>query len=309
MQFIDGVSLRRRLMEAEPLELPEALDVVHDLALGLEAIHEQNIVHRDIKPDNVILARNDETRAWVPLWLDFGVARVDLRESASRGLLAGTPDYTAPELLEGKVASRASDVYALGLVLYEVLVGDLPFAPVASFSAAAGRASLRQAAPSLRRTGIPAALDELVQECLSPSPEQRPSSARLVADRLCAIKDSLRASSIGPRGGRAERSSRRRWLWLPAACAATTVGALVLLRSASPVPAVASGALEKSASNTALPGLIQPPVPASRPSPTPPALSPPETSARAKAKRTVVLQKPASAPSASHTVSDFGGRR
>lgn len=307
MQFIDGVSLRRRLIDGEPFELPEALAVVHDLALGLEAIHQQSIVHRDIKPDNVILACNGETRACVPLWLDFGVARIDLRESASRGLLAGTPDYAAPELLEGKVATRASDIYALGLVLYEVLVGDLPFAPVASFSAAAGRASLRQAAPSLLRAGIPGALDELVQECLSASPEHRPPTARLVADRLCAIGESLNANS---RGLRAERSWRRSWLLLLAACAVAALGAWVHLRSASPAPAVASGAGETTVPDRAVSGLVQPPEPAPRSSITAPTIPLPAPSARAKAKRNAVLQKPSSAPSASsHSVSDFGGRR
>src|SRR6185369_12642009 len=115
MQFIDGVTLRRRLLEAGAFELHSALGLVRDLALGLQAIHEQNIVHRDIKPDNVMLSAGFGSGSLVPLWLDFGVARVDLRESASRGVIAGTPDYAAPELLQGEVATHASDLYALGL--------------------------------------------------------------------------------------------------------------------------------------------------------------------------------------------------
>jgi len=308
MQFIDGVTLRRRLIRGEPFELHEALAIVRDLALGLHAIHEQKIVHRDIKPDNVILAPNAEKGTAVPLWLDFGVARVDLRESASRGLLAGTPDYTAPELLEGKVATRASDVYALGLVLHEVLVGDLPFSHVGSFSEAACRSNLLLAAPSLRRAEIPAALDELVEDCLSPVPERRPATALLVANRIRSVQEALGNDSRTPRG------RRRAWLLLSAAGLLAALGAYMPRRSAPPVPAAVESVQQTTVFDAAGPRLTPPPPSGanapSLPEPTPTPLSLPAPSARPKAKRTERLPKPTSAPSASpHAVSDFGGRR
>jgi serine/threonine-protein kinase len=323
MQFIDGMTLRRRLTQGEPFELHEALATVRDLALGLEAIHEQNIVHRDIKPDNVMLTPDSKQRAPIPLWLDFGVARVDLRESTARGLLAGTPDYAAPELLAGKVATRASDVYALGLVLHEVLVGDLPFARVASFSEAAFRPSLGPTAPSVLRAGIPAALDELVLECLSVSPERRPTSALLVADRLRTIQlaledDSHSARVPGVPGGlaepaRARREPRRRPAFLLAtAVVAGALGAHLALRPAAPMPPV-SVRVEPTASSLPRPSPAQAPQAeenAAPPTPARSSVSRPARTERAKATPSNASQSPISTPSASpHTVSDFGGRR
>jgi len=321
MQFIDGMTLRRRLIQGEPFELLEALATVRDLALGLEAIHAQNIVHRDIKPDNVMLSADAKKRSLVPLWLDFGVARVDLRESTSRGLLAGTPDYAAPELLAGKVATRASDVYALGLVLHEVLVGDLPFARVGSFSEAAFRPSLGPPAPSLLRAGIPAALDDLVLECLSAFPERRPTSALLVADRLHILQMAL---SNEPRStrvpgvqaalepARAQREPwRRLWYLVATAVVAGLLGAHFALRAAAPMSA--SIRIEPIVSSTTLPSLVQTSraeAKATPPTRALPTVSRPAQTERATAAPTGGSQRPTSMPSASpHTVSDFGGRR
>jgi len=329
MQFIDGMTLRRRLIEGEPFELLEALATVRDLALGLEAIHDQNIVHRDIKPDNVMLSPDSKKRSLIPLWLDFGVARVDLRESTSRGLLAGTPDYAAPELLAGKAATRASDVYALGLVLHEVLVGDLPFARVGSFSEAAFRPSLGPTAPSLLRAGIPAALDDLVLECLSASPELRPTSALLVAERLHTLQMALSndphstrvpGASSRPRFPEAAlqpaRAQREPWprLWYLVATAvvAGLLAAHFAPRAAAPRSA-ASIRIEPPASSSTLPSLLQTSraeTQATPPTRALPTVSRPAQTERATAAPTRGSQRPTSTPSASpHTVSDFGGRR
>jgi len=335
MQFIDGVTLRRRLRDAGAFELDAALSMVRDLALGLQAIHEQNIVHRDIKPDNVMLTF-EETRI-VPLWLDFGVARVDLRESTSRGVLAGTPDYAAPELLRGEVATRASDLYALGLVLYEVLVGDLPFSPVGSFSEAARRRYLVPAAPSAFRSELPAALDQLVLECLATSPQHRPTSAGQVAARLRSIQAKLSVNR--PAAGSIEQEPvRRRWLWPVAATG------LIALLGTSFVQSRSARIPETRSQREQTPRELSPPrtAPSSAPSnPTSAAASPfatgsaPATAAlaapaaRPKAARAKPAETPLTAASAplvetittatteaahapttgQHTVSDFGGRR
>ncbi|HKO50084.1 MAG TPA: serine/threonine-protein kinase [Polyangiaceae bacterium] len=330
MQFIEGVTLRRRLLEGGALELSVALGMVRDLALGLRAIHEQNIVHRDIKPDNIMLTSGLENGALVPLWLDFGVARVDLRESASLGVLAGTPDYAAPELLQGKVASHASDLYALGLVLYEVLVGDLPFSHVRSFSEAAQRQYLVPAAPSTVRTDLPASLDQLVLECLATSPQDRPPSAAQVADRLGWIRAELSDShpmlaapgAPAPKGAAApvqQKAPKRRWLWLAAAAAVSALlGATFAKTRPSRAPVASSQGQQRQPSSSPLVALpkAQPDV---TPSGLPLAAAPPAASAvaaaRPKAARSKAAETPRtpSTPTASsaqpHAVSDFGGRR
>jgi len=328
MQFIDGVTLRRRLLDCSAFELDAALSMVRDLALGLQAIHEQNIVHRDIKPDNVMLTPGPENSGLIPLWLDFGVARVDLRESASLGVLAGTPDYAAPELLQGKVATRASDLYALGLVLYEVLVGDLPFSHVRSFAEATQRRYLAPAAPSAFRTGLPAALDQLVLECLATSPQARPASAGQVAERLRSIQAELSGNyaTVAP----AEpQPAPRRWLWLAAASAVIALLLASLVDGLSARVPVESG--QRVETLQELQGLAPPSTPVAPAAPASPAPAPapsPATSAapaasaaRATAARaTAARPKPAEAPLSSasaapapsaalHTVSDFGGRR
>src|SRR6478609_1558416 len=232
MQFIEGVTLRRRLSEGERLELEQALGLVHDLAVGLQAIHEQNIVHRDIKPDNVMLTTEPGTGRLVPSWLDFGVARADLRESRSLGL-AGTPDYAAPELLHGKVATRASDLYALGLVLHEVLVGNLPFSRVRSFAEAAERGPVEPLRPSAFRSDLPPALDELVRDCLAADPVLRPASAAQLAARLDSIRAgqsdrtgaATKQSTAAPSAAVGRKTARRRWFWGAAALA--LIGCLI----------------------------------------------------------------------------------
>ena len=314
MQFIDGVTLRRRLLEGGAFELHSALGLVRDLALGLQAIHEQNIVHRDIKPDNVMLSAGSGNDSLVPLWLDFGVARVDLRESASRGVIAGTPDYAAPELLQGKLATHASDLYALGLVLYEVLVGDLPFSHARSFSEAAQRCFFVPAVPSAFRPGLPAAVDQLVLECLATSPQQRPTSAGQVADRLQSIQAEL-SGSPALAAALEPKPTRRRWVW-PAATAAlfALMGVGFALRPPATVPVPSSQSAQ--ALNTPPPPSI-PPLTA-QPKATP-AQAAPETAApvpplaRAKPARAKPPETPigpASAPTVGpHTLSDFGGRR
>lgn len=304
LQFIAGVTLRRRLLERGPLELTSALALAQDLALGLQAIHDQNVVHRDIKPENVMLPAVPGLAAAV--WVDFGLARVDLRETHSAGVLAGTPDYIAPELLRGDIASRASDLYAFGVVLFEILTGVLPFARSASFAAVSAQARAHTAPPSALRPEVPPALDALVLDCLQAAPERRPASAEQVALRLSEINHALRTAPTSPETDAisAQRASPR-WHWvlgatLVAALAASLYG--VHSRSSASVlesvaPAVAAPADTLSTNSTAI------------------ALEPPSPERKVEAKRSAtstpaaVGRSAAPATSQPPPVPDFGGRR
>src|SRR5207302_10043482 len=124
MPYYAGGSLRERLRAAGRLDPDEALDLAAQLGRGLDALHERGVVHRDVKPSNVLLD-GEGTAALT----DFGLARgPDSTRLTAEGQLLGTPHYLAPELIEGREASRESDVYALGCVLYECLAGEPPFA-------------------------------------------------------------------------------------------------------------------------------------------------------------------------------------
>jgi serine/threonine-protein kinase len=123
MPYYGGGSLAMRLRALGRLDPREVLDLAAQLGRGLDALHRQRIIHRDVKPSNVLLD-GEGTAALT----DFGLARAaDSTRLTADGQILGTPHYLAPELIEGQEATRASDVYALGCVLYECLTGEPPF--------------------------------------------------------------------------------------------------------------------------------------------------------------------------------------
>lgn len=306
LQFIEGLTLRRQLLEREQLGLTAALAIARDLALGLQAIHDQSIVHRDIKPENVMLPSASGTAA---VWVDFGLARVDLRETRSAGLLAGTPDYAAPELLRGDIASRASDLYAFGVVMFEVLTGVLPFARSASFAAASERARAHAAPPSALRHEVPPALDALVLECLEVAPERRPASAEHIAGRLSDLAHALQAAPKSPEMAApvAARRTTPRWHWILgsalAAAVATSLDGIYSRVSAAAPQSAAPAAVATAATVPAASTLTI-------------ALAPAPRERKVELKRSPVVATSAidarsAAPATSQVppVTDFGGRR
>jgi serine/threonine protein kinase len=124
MELLEGLTLFHRIYHKGRLAPKVACDVVWQIAEALRYIHNQGIIHGDIKSENILLTRTPEGRR-VPKLLDFGLARATVHTEA--GAIEGTPEYLAPERIYGGAASRVSDIYALGLLFYEVLVGGLPF--------------------------------------------------------------------------------------------------------------------------------------------------------------------------------------
>jgi tetratricopeptide (TPR) repeat protein len=122
MQYVDGTSLRQHL-KAGPLAVGEALRIAAEVAAGLHEAHRHGVVHRDVKPENVVMTREGQCKV-----LDFGIARLaDLTTSHDSGVLVGTIPYMAPEQVRGERADARSDVYGLGIMLYEMLAGRLPW--------------------------------------------------------------------------------------------------------------------------------------------------------------------------------------
>ncbi len=173
MEFLDGESLGQRLERQERLSETETLSLSLQIAGALQAAHGASIIHRDLKPDNVFLKRRG-SESFVKV-LDFGIAKVASAENARtrEGKVVGTPYYMSPEQASGKPVDHRTDVYALGVILYQCLTGRLPFVgdnalAVLSQHIYAEPAPLRSLAPDVSR-----GLAAVVHKCLSKAPEER----------------------------------------------------------------------------------------------------------------------------------------
>jgi serine/threonine protein kinase len=180
MPYYAGGSLALRLRLLGLLSVEETVDLAAQLGRGLDALHARGVLHRDVKPSNVLLD-GEGTAALA----DFGLARgPDSTRLTAEGQLLGTPHYLAPELIEGREASRESDVYALGCVLYECLAGEPPFA--GHGAAEIGFAHLTEPPPDprTRRAEVPEGLAQAVLTALEKDPAARPTTATALARML-----------------------------------------------------------------------------------------------------------------------------
>ena len=140
---------------------------------GLAAAHKAGIVHRDLKPENVLLADDGRIKLG-----DFGLARAASANTATGQALLGTIAYLAPELVTRGAADARSDIYALGIMTYEMLTGEQPYVGEAPMQIAYQHANESVPAPSTRNPGVPQELDELVLWATSRDPDERPAGAR-----------------------------------------------------------------------------------------------------------------------------------
>ncbi len=224
MPFIEGESLRARVARDGELPVNVAVRILRDVADGLAYAHSRGVIHRDIKPDNVLLSRQ---HAQVT---DFGVARAlesSTGESSltSLGVALGTPAYMAPEqaAAEPHVDHRA-DIYAFGCLAYEVLTGRPPFAGMSAQQVLAAHVTQRPEPVAMRRSACPPALAALVTRCLEKKPADRPQSATEVHEQLELIatpSGGLAPTTAVPAAVTSPRS--RQWLLAAAALAGLAV--------------------------------------------------------------------------------------
>ena len=174
MEFAEGQSLAEYLEGSGPLAAVEAARIGAQIAAALSHAHRIPVVHRDVKPGNVIIDGSGAVRL-----VDFGLARLaDDGTLTAAGLIAGTPAYMAPEIIRGNPATPASDVYALGVVLYELLTGAPPF--TGDNPLAVALAHDRDDPPPLSAGhAVPPAMERLVTLCMSKDPAKRPTSGAL----------------------------------------------------------------------------------------------------------------------------------
>jgi serine/threonine protein kinase len=177
MGFVAGRSLRDRISSEGPLELEEIPRLVAGVGAGLDALHAAGLVHRDVKPANIMLAKDGSA-----MLTDLGLARGRAYTVLTKpGQVMGTLDYIAPELIKGEHASPASDIYALGCTAFECVAGVPPFASKGPFEVAVAHLEESPPDPCAQRPDVPASLSWAVLQALHKDPAKRPPSATAYA--------------------------------------------------------------------------------------------------------------------------------
>lgn len=191
MRWVEGPDLRELLATEGPIAPARAVDLLRQLADGLDAAHAKGLIHRDIKPANVLL---EGEHAFLS---DFGLAQTTFGGDATTrvGGLVGTVDYLAPELVDGGTATIAGDVYALGCVLYEMLTGSVPFPVEGLIPKLHAHATADPPAPSALDPELPRGFDEVVGRALAKDPDRRYASAGELA---AAARRALRTAPRRP---------------------------------------------------------------------------------------------------------------
>jgi serine/threonine-protein kinase len=206
MELIEGTDLRRYLRSRGVLAVDRAIIIAHDVALGLGAAHRRAIVHRDVKPQNILVGRDGSIKL-----TDFGIASVYKDINAERltttGMTLGTVQYYAPEQAQGEIVSPAADVYALGIVMYEMLTGRTPFDGDTPVAVAMQHIQDAPMPPRQLNPNIPPALEEIILRCLEKVPEMRFADGSVLARALellgeeeLAGNGSSAATSVMPGG-------------------------------------------------------------------------------------------------------------
>ena len=224
MRYVAGTDLRG-LIDESPLALDDALTVVDGVARALDAAHSRGLVHRDIKPGNILVVRSDGPRHIEHVYLsDFGLTK----RSASRsgvtgtGVFVGTLEYAAPEQFEGTALGPPTDVYSLGCVLFECLVGEPPFRR--EQDAAVMYAHLHDPPPSAsaQRPELPGGVDQVIEKAMAKRPVDRFATAGELA---AAFRD----ATTGDRASRFRNASSKTKPWLAVAGALIAIGVVLTI--------------------------------------------------------------------------------
>jgi serine/threonine-protein kinase len=183
MELVEGKDLRRYLRSYRVLTPERAMMIAHDVALGLGAAHRREIVHRDVKPQNILVGDDGSIKL-----TDFGIASVykdlDAERLTTTGMTLGTVQYYAPEQAQGEIVSAAADVYALGIVMYEMLTGHTPFDGDTPVAVAMQHIQDAPLPPRQYNHSITPALEEIILRCLEKVPEMRYRDGSMLARAL-----------------------------------------------------------------------------------------------------------------------------
>ena len=227
MDFVEGRDLRSLLQERGKFPPNEAARIMLQICRALEAAHAEHVIHRDLKPQNIMLGPNG--RVYV---MDFGIARsAHVPGMTQTGALIGTPEYMSPEQARGEKLDERSDIFSLGVVFYEILTGKSPYPSDTPLATLWKRMQEQVTPPSQLDPSLPAALNEIVVKALEIEPEKRFASAREMAHQLeIWLGPSAESSAIflpGPR-------TAPYWKWASAALGFLLIVAVVAFRVKGP---------------------------------------------------------------------------
>ncbi len=187
MELVEGITLKRFIEKRKKLDVKEAVGIAIQIAMGMEAAHTHHIIHRDIKPQNIIISREGKVKV-----ADFGIAKAATSNTISQNAI-GSVHYLSPEQARGGYSDERSDIYSLGVTLYEMLSGQVPFAGDNSVSVAL--LHIQSEAIPVRELNpeVPLSVDKIIQKCMQKKPERRyQTAAELIVD--------LKRSVINPEG-------------------------------------------------------------------------------------------------------------
>ncbi|MCS6884607.1 MAG: protein kinase [Acidobacteriota bacterium] len=188
MERLQGRSLRDRLREVKQLSLVEANEIMQQVCAAMAVAHKRKIIHRDLKPENIFLHEDDGST--VVKVLDFGIAKFaaeqgeEMMELTRQGFVVGTPYYMSPEQCYGKAVDQRADIYSLGIVLYEMLAGRVPFTGRSHTAVAVKQAREKPRPLTEFRRDIPNIINRVVMHALEKVPDQRPTTVEEFAQEL-----------------------------------------------------------------------------------------------------------------------------
>src|SRR5271166_2687830 len=222
MAYVDGEDLHHLLVREGRLPLDRMLNIARQLCAALDAAHSEGVAHRDLKPQNIMLDKDDHVFV-----TDFGLAKSlgEVNGMTQSGEMLGTPRYMAPEQVEAKHVDARTDIYALGLIFYEMLTGDVPLTAESTLQLMSKRANESSPSPQTINPNIPDWLNNIVMKCLERDPANRYQSAKDILDDIDAQRKPPASQVTGSAVAvpavlsthTVEQGKNRRYIWIAAA--------------------------------------------------------------------------------------------
>jgi tetratricopeptide (TPR) repeat protein/predicted Ser/Thr protein kinase len=222
MEFVEGRDLSHLLRERK-FTVEESIRIIRQVCRALDAAHAESVVHRDLKPQNIMM--NDSGKVCV---MDFGLAfSTDMNSLTQTGTLMGTPAYMSPEQAQGKTLDARSDIYALGIIFYEMLTGDIPFRADSMIASLLKRSQGPPPDPASVNPAIPKEVSAVVLKCLAVDPDNRyPSTTEVLRELDVLAGDSVAASAMQTPAE--PIAQKRTWKWVSAALGASLAVVLIV---------------------------------------------------------------------------------